>query len=71
MLTRYCSKDCQKDAWETGHRNHCRMLRSALGQILVLCIRKALSDGLTRRQSRCTRDPQKFTRYCDDRVLDM
>jgi hypothetical protein len=42
MLTRYCSKDCQKDAWETGHRNHCRMLRSALGNQDVREIRKSL-----------------------------
>jgi hypothetical protein len=47
MLTRYCSKVCQKDAWDSGHRIHCRMLRSALGQILVLRISKVLSDDLT------------------------
>ncbi|KAG2344873.1 hypothetical protein BDR05DRAFT_989071 [Suillus weaverae] len=42
MLTRYCSKDCQKDAWESGHRIHCRMLRSALGNQDVREIRKSL-----------------------------
>lgn len=47
MLTRYCSKYCQKEAWESGHRVHCRMLRSGLGQILVLCIYKVLSDDQT------------------------
>ncbi|KAG1893732.1 uncharacterized protein F5891DRAFT_1065372 [Suillus fuscotomentosus] len=42
MLTRYCSKYCQKEAWESGHRVHCRMLRSALGNQDVREIRKSL-----------------------------
>jgi hypothetical protein len=31
LLARYCSKSCQKEAWKSGHRNHCHMLRSAVG----------------------------------------
>jgi len=42
MLTRYCSKYCQKEAWESGHRVHCRMLRSGLGNQDVREIRKSL-----------------------------
>ncbi|OJA12969.1 hypothetical protein AZE42_04702 [Rhizopogon vesiculosus] len=47
LLTHYCSKSCQKDAWESGHRVHCRMLHSAVGWILVLCMSKFFSDTLT------------------------
>ncbi|OJA20294.1 hypothetical protein AZE42_08136 [Rhizopogon vesiculosus] len=47
LLTRYCSKSCQKDAWKSRHRIHCRMLRSAIGQILILRIPKCFSDTLT------------------------
>ncbi|OJA20296.1 hypothetical protein AZE42_08135 [Rhizopogon vesiculosus] len=42
LLTRYCSKICQKDAWESGHRIHCRMLHSAVGNRDVREIRKSL-----------------------------
>ncbi|OAX36123.1 hypothetical protein K503DRAFT_858203 [Rhizopogon vinicolor AM-OR11-026] len=42
LLTRYCSKSCQKDAWKSGHRIHCRMLRSAIGNRDIREIRKSL-----------------------------
>lgn len=46
-MTRYCSISCQKEAWESGHRIHCRMLRSAVGEILVLRMATFFSDTLT------------------------